>query len=294
MSQKKGDADFGDVVGEIALETLGSGFSFTEGPIWHPYEKWLTFSDMAGNRMHRRGSDGKIEIFREPSNKANGNTLDRRGRLLTCEHATSQVTRTKADGSIVVLATHYDGKELNSPNDIVVAADGSIYFTDPIYGRMEFYGVPRGQELAFQGVYKMDVDGDGLVLLTDDFAQPNGLCFSLDASRLFVNDTERQHIRVFNVASDGKLTGGAVWAETKGTEPGAPDGMKIDSRGNLYCCGPGGIHVFNPSADFLGVIPMPEHTANFTFGDDDLRSLYITASTSLYRQRVRVPGLRLF
>ncbi|OQM74372.1 SMP-30/gluconolactonase/LRE family protein [Manganibacter manganicus] len=294
MAQKYRDADFGDVVGELALETLASGFSFIEGPIWHPYEKWLIFSDMAGNRMHRRGPDGKIEIFREPSNKANGNTLDRRGRLLTCEHATSRVTRTEADGSIAVLATHHDGKELNSPNDIVVAANGSIYFTDPTYGRMEFYGVPREQDLAFQGVYKMEVDGGGLVLLVDDFAQPNGLCFSLDASRLFINDTERQHIRVFNVAPGGKLTGGAVWAETKGKEPGAPDGMKIDSRGNLYCCGPGGIHVFNPSADFLGIISTPEQAANFTFGDDDLRSLYITASTSLYRQRVRVPGLRLF
>ncbi|MBN9075588.1 MAG: gluconolactonase [Rhizobiales bacterium 65-79] len=293
MSQRNGDADFADIVGEVALETVGSGYGFVEGPIWHPYEKWLIFSDMPGNRMRRLTADGRIEIFREPSNKANGNTLDRRGRILTCEHATSRVTRTEADGRIVVLATHYDGKELNSPNDIVVAADGAIYFTDPTYGRMEFYGVLREQELSFQGVYRIDVNG-ALTLLADDFAQPNGLCFSLDASRLFVNDTERQHIRVFNVASDGKLTGGAVWAETRGKGRGAPDGMKIDSRGNLYCCGPGGIHVFNPSSDFLGVIPMPEHTANFTFGDDDLRSLYITASTSLYRQRVRVPGLRLF
>mgnify|MGYP001111840793 FL=1 len=293
MSQRNGDADFADIVGEVALETVGSGYGFVEGPIWHPYEKWLIFSDMPGNRMRRLTADGRIEIFREPSNKANGNTLDRRGRILTCEHATSRVTRTEADGRIVVLATHYDGKELNSPNDIVVAADGAIYFTDPTYGRMEFYGVLREQELSFQGVYRIDVNG-ALTLLADDFAQPNGLCFSLDASRLFVNDTERQHIRVFNVASDGKLTGGAVWAETRGKGRGAPDGMKIDSRGNLYCCGPGGIHVFNPSSDFLGVIPMPEHTANFTFGDDDLRSLYITASTSLYRKRVRVPGLRLF
>jgi gluconolactonase len=294
MSQWNGDADFADIVGEVALEKLGTGYGFVEGPIWHPYEKWLIFSDMPGNRMRRLGADGRIETFREPSNMANGNTLDRQGRILTCEHATSRVTRTEADGAITVLATHYDGKQLNSPNDIVSAADGTVYFTDPTYGRMEFYGVARQQELSFQGVYKVGADGRDLALLADDFAQPNGLCFSLDASRLFVNDTERQHIRVFNVAPDGKLTGGAVWAETRGKGRGAPDGMKIDSRGNLYCCGPGGIHVFNPSAEFLGVIEMPEHTANFTFGDDDLRSLYITASTSLYRQRVRVPGLRLF
>ncbi len=294
MAAGNGDARFDDVVGEIALETVGSGYGFIEGPIWHPYEKWLIFSDMPGNRMHRRDAGGTIDVFREPSNKANGNTLDGQGRLVTCEHATSRVTRTEPDGSITVLATHYDGKELNSPNDIVVAADGAIYFTDPTYGRMEFYGVAREQELSFQGVYRMDPDGGGLTLLVDDFAQPNGLCFSLDGSRLFINDTSRQHVRVFNVAPGGSLTGGAVWAETKGEGRGAPDGMKIDSRGNLYCCGPGGIHVFDPSSDFLGVIPVPEQTANFTFGDDDLRTLYITASTSLYRQRVRVPGLRLF
>jgi gluconolactonase len=294
MSRTHGDADFADIVGEVELEKVGAGYEFVEGPIWHPYEKWLIFSDMPGNRMRRLNADGSVEIFREPSNKANGNTFDRQGRILTCEHATSRVTRTEADGKIAVIATHYDGKELNSPNDIVAAADGTIYFTDPAYGRMEFYGVPREQELSFQGVYKVGADGRDLILIADDFAQPNGLCFSLDGSRLFVNDTERQHIRVFNVAADGRLTGGAVWAETRGDADGAPDGMKIDSRGNVYCCGPGGIHVFNPSAEFLGVIEMPEHTANFTFGGDDLKSLYITASTSLYRQRVRVPGLRLF
>jgi gluconolactonase len=193
-----------------------------------------------------------------------------------------------------VLATHYEGKELNSPNDIVVAPGGAIYFTDPTYGRTEYYGVPRPQHLSFQGVYRMDADGGELTLLASDFAQPNGLCFSLDGSRLFVNDTERGHIRVFNLTPAGDLTGGAVWAETKGEGAGAPDGMKIDSCGNVYCCGPGGIHLFNPSGDALGVIPTPETCANFTFGDDDLRSLYITASSSLYRQRVRVPGLRLF
>jgi gluconolactonase len=133
-----------------------------------------------------------------------------------------------------------------------------------------------------------------LVLLADDFAQPNGLCFSLDESRLFVNDTERQHIRVFNVKGNGDLGGGAVWAVTEGEGPGGPDGMKIDSRGNVYCCGPGGVHVFDASAHRMGIIRTPEPAANFAFGDDDLRSLFVTASSSLYRLRVRVPGLRLF
>ena len=285
---------FADVVGDSTLETLASGLGFTEGPVWHPYEKWLVFSDMPENRMYVRQPSGVIEDFRRPSNKANGNTLDREGRLLTCEHATSSVTRLEPDGSTTVLATHYQGKELNSPNDIVVATGGAIYFTDPIFGRMEYYGVPREPELSFRGVYRVDPDGSRLTLLASDFGQPNGLCFSLDESRLFVNDTERQHIRVFSVTPQGELTGGAVWAETRGEEPGAPDGMKIDSRGNLYCCGPGGIHVFDPSGNVLGVIRTPEPCANFAFGDEDLKSLYITASSSLHRLRVRVPGLRLF
>jgi gluconolactonase len=285
---------FADVVGDSALETLASGLGFTEGPVWHPYEKWLVFSDMPENRMYVRQLSGVIEDFRRPSNKANGNTLDREGRLLTCEHATSSVTRLEPDGATTVLATHYQGKELNSPNDIVVATGGAIYFTDPTFGRMEYYGIPRDPELSFRGVYRVDPDGAGLTLLASDFDQPNGLCFSLDESRLFVNDTERQHIRVFNVTPQGELIGGAVWAETKGDEPGAPDGMKIDSRGNLYCCGPGGIHVFDPSGNVLGIIRTPKPCANFAFGDEDLKSLYITASSSLHRLRVRVPGLRLF
>jgi gluconolactonase len=285
---------FADVVGDAALETLQSGMGFTEGPVWHPYEKWLVFSDMPEDRMYIRRPSGAIEDFRRPSRKANGNTLDRQGRLLTCEHALSRVTRLEPDGSTTVIATHYQDKELNSPNDIVVATGGAIYFTDPIFGRMEYYGVPREQQLSFQGVYRVDPDGSRLTLLASDFGQPNGLCFSLDESRLFVNDTERQHIRVFNVTSKGELTGGAVWAETIGEGEGAPDGMKIDSVGNVYCCGPGGIHVFDPSGNVLGVIPTPEPCANFTFGDEDLKSLYITASSSLHRRRVRVPGLRLF
>ncbi|RRI02760.1 SMP-30/gluconolactonase/LRE family protein [Mesorhizobium tamadayense] len=285
---------FGDVVGTAAMERLATGYGFIEGPVWHPYEKWLVFSDIPQSRMYRRSASGEIELFREPSRMANGNTLDRQGRLVTCEHATSRVTRAEPNGATTVLATHYRDKQLNSPNDIVVATGGSIYFTDPTFGRAEFYGVPRPQELPFQGVYRIDGDGARLTLVADDFAQPNGLCFSLDESRLFVNDTERGHIRVFGMEANGDLNGGAVWAVTEGDAPGSPDGMKIDSRGNLYCTGPGGIHVFDASGDLLGVIATPEYCANFTFGDEDLRSLYIAASTSLYRQRVRVPGLRLF
>jgi len=282
---------FHDVVGDAPLEKLAGGFGFIEGPVWYAEDRSLVFSDIANNRMHRRLASGTIEVFRDPSNKANGNTLDHQGRLLTCEHATSRVSRLEADGSLVILASHYRDRELNSPNDIVVNRAGAIYFTDPTYGRMEYYGVPRPLQLGFQGVYRMAEDGSELTCLVDDFAQPNGLCFSADEKRLFVNDTERYHIRVFDVSPSGDLAGGAVWAETIGEGEGGPDGMKLDSAGNIYCCGPGGLHVFDPSGATLGVIRTPEMVANFSFGDDDLRTLYITASSSLYRLRVKVPGL---
>jgi len=289
------DDRFRSVVGDdTGVEQLGSGFDFTEGPIWHPYEKHLIFSDMPGDHMRRWSAGEGVTTFRKPSNKANGNTYDAEGRIVTCEHATSRVTRTEKDGSITVLATHWQGKELNSPNDIVVKKDASIYFTDPSFGRLEYFGVPREQQLDFQGVYRVQPDGSGLQLLTDELIQPNGLCFSRDESKLFVNDTERQQIRVYDVAADGTLGTGRIWGSPTGDGEGVPDGMKIDSQENLYCTGPGGIHVFDAGAECLGVIRIPEAVANFTWGDDDMRSLFVTASSSLYRVRVKVPGIKLF
>jgi gluconolactonase len=276
------------------FEKLGTGFLFTEGPVWHPSEKFLLFSDMPGDHLRRWSARDGVTTFRKPCNMSNGLTYDRQERLLTCEHAASQVTRTEADGRIVSLATHYKGKQLNSPNDIVCRSDGAIYFSDPPYGRAKFYGVERSQEIAFQGVYRVGPDPRSPVLLVDDFDRPNGLCFSLDEARLFVNDTSRKHIRVFDVRPDGTLGNGRLWAETKGHAPGAPDGMKLDSAGNVYCCGPGGIHVFDRDANLLEVLEVPEYTANFAWGDDDYRSLFITASTSLYRVRRAVPGLPAF
>jgi gluconolactonase len=225
---------------------------------------------------------------------SNGLTYDRQGRLLICEHGTSRVARAEATGQLAPIATHYSGKQLNSPNDIVCRSDGSIYFTDPPYGRAKFFGVEREQELGFQGVFRVGPSPTEPELLVDDFERPNGLCFSLDESRLFINDTARRHIRVFDVGRDGRLGDGRLWAETKGDKPGAPDGMKLDSAGNVYCCGPGGIHVFDPAGRLREIIEVPEYTANFAFGGDDLRSLFITATTSLYRIRVTTPGLRVF
>jgi gluconolactonase len=235
-----------------------------------------------------------VVTFRKPSNKANGNAYDRKGRMVTCEHATSRVTRTGLDGAITVLATHYRGKELNSPNDIVVKSDGFLYFSDPTYGRMPVFGVERPQDLDFQGVYRLAEDGSGLTLLADDFAQPNGLCFSRDEKRLFVNDTDRGHIRSFTVNGDGTLAGGGVWAELTGDGEGGADGLKVDRDGNVYCCGPGGLHIFAPDATSLGVIRVPEVVANFTWGGDDMRSIFLTASTSLYRVRSKTPGVPQF
>jgi gluconolactonase len=268
---------------------VATGFGFTEGPVWLAADEALLFSDIFGDTIYRWTATDGAQPFRQPSNKANGNTLDREGRLLTCEHATSRVVRATDAGDAEVLASHYKGKELNSPNDIVVHSSGAIYFTDPTSGRTARYGVAREPQLAFRGVYRIDIDG-GLTLLVDDFAKPNGLCFALDEARLFVNDTDRAHIRVFDVLPNGTLANGRVWAELVADGEGVADGMKLDAQGNLYSCGPGGIHVFAPDATSLGVLRLPEKVANFAWGDTDRHTLYITASTSLYALHTLVPG----
>jgi gluconolactonase len=287
------DSAFLDVVGPtVDFEAIATGFLFTEGPLWDARNRRLLFSDIPGDVISAWSGSG-TQDFRRPSHKSNGLTFDRQGRVLCCEHATSRVTRLETDGTVTVLASAFEGKELNSPNDIVVKTDGAIYFTDPTYGRLEYYGVLREPQLGFRGVYRVDGDGRNLALLADDFGQPNGLCFSADERRLFVNDTERMHIRVFDVLPDGRLANSRTWAETRGEGAGAPDGMKIDSAENLWCCGPGGLHVFDRNARCLGVVRTPEVAANFTFGDDDLKSVYATCQGTVYRFRVKVPGRRV-
>lgn len=271
-------------------ERVASGFQFTEGPAWHPGRKALAFSDIIGNTQYWWSDAQGLGVLRRPSQMANGSTWDREGRLLACEHATSRVSRLAADGSCEIIASHFEGRELNSPNDIVVRRDGSIYFTDPASGRTARYGVERPQQLGFQGVFRVDAASGALALVADDFSKPNGLCFSLDESRLFVNDTDRQHIRVFRVLDDGTIAGGEVWADVGGQEPGVADGMKFDSLGNLYCCGSGGIHVFDPDGERIGIIRTPEVAANFTWAGAFLTELVVTARTSVYRLRTRVPG----
>jgi gluconolactonase len=273
-----------------AFDRLARGFRFVEGPVWNPGSQELIFSDIIGNRIYRWSAACGVRVFREPSHMANGNALDREGRLITCEHAESRVTRTETDGTLTVLASHYRGRELNSPNDVVVKRDGMVYFTDPPSGRGPVYGVERPQELAFQGVFRLEPDTGELTLLAADFTFPNGLCFSADERRLLVNDSREQIIREFAVLADGTLGKGRLFARLAPDGEGVADGMKFDSQGNLYCCGPGGIQVFHNDGEYVGVIRTPEKAANLTWGDPDLRALYITASTSVYRLRVLIPG----
>lgn len=276
------------------LETICDGHRFLEGPAWHPYEKHLRFSDIPGNSTLEWSEREGLTVYRANSHMANGNTYDRQGRLLSCHHASSRVTRMDDDETMTVIASHFQGQELNSPNDIVVKSDGAVYFTDPPYGREARHGIPRPRELDFNGVFRLDPADESLTLLTTALNRPNGLCFSLDESLLYVNDSPEYKIHVFAVEADGTLSDGRLFAVTKGDGPGVPDGMKIDSEGNLYCCAQGGLHVFKADGSLLGRLLTPMQITNFTWGDADLRSLYLTGATTLYRVRCEIPGLPLF
>ena len=276
-----------------SLEKLGTGFWFTEGPVWNQKGKFLLFSDMPGNVRRRWSeSEGVKEVMR-PSNKCNGLTYDAEGNLIVCEHATSTLVRETPDGKRETIASHYKGKELNSPNDVLVGKDGSIYFTDPPYGRVPVFGVPRERQLDFQGVFRVPPGGGEVELLVKDFDIPNGLCFSPDGSRLFINDSTRALIRVFDVQKDGTLANSKIFCENIGRgvlEEGIPDGMKIDELGNIYVTGPGGIWVIDPQGKHIGTISVPENVGNIGWGGDDWKTLFIAASTSLYRLRMNVAG----
>ena len=286
------NSEFRLIVPEGAkVERLGTGFQFTEGPVWNVKGGYLLFSDIPANRMKKWTPKDGISDFRLPSGKSNGLTFDRRGRLIACEHANRRVSRTEEDGTIVTIASHYKGKKLNSPNDVVVKADGSVYFTDPPYGLNPIFGTFEEQELPFYGVYRVSPNGDNLSLLIDD-SVPNGLVFSPDESLLYVADTEMNHICVFNVNDNGKTTNGRIFAEISG-EPLAPDGIKVDSEGNVYTTGKGGIWVLNPEGRRLGIISVPELPANLCWGDGDWKTLYITARTSIYRVRLNIAGIPL-
>ena len=282
------------VAEDAELECIASNCTFTEGPLWTNRDGGsLLFSDMPGDTRRRWTRSGGVEVLAHPSNKGNGLSYDLEGRLLICEHSTSSLIRVEADGSRTVLASHWQGKELNSPNDVVVTSDGSIVFTDPPYGRWPGFGVERDQELDFQGVYRVAPDGE-LSLLVDDFQKPNGLCFSPDEKTLWINDTDGGHIRRFSVGSDGSLSGGEVIYQMEGfsLETGIPDGQKLDAAGNLWVSGPGGVHVVSQSGELLGRIRTPENVGNQAWGGDDWKTLFICTSSTVHTLRTTVAGHR--
>ena len=291
---------FLELVDEDAeLERLGTGFTFTEGPLWNP-DGFLLFSDMPGDVRRRWDAESGVSEVANPSNKGNGMTFDLDGRLIVCEHVTSSVVRMDPDGTgggREVIASHYGGRELNAPNDVVVKSDGAIYFSDPTYGRMPGFGIEREQDLDFQGVYRIPPGGGDTQLLADDFGQPNGLCFSTDESLLYVNDTDKAHIRVFDVEPDGTISNSRVLADGIGTaslEIGdLVDGMKLDERGNIWVTGPGGVCVFDAQGEHIGTVLVPEPVGNVNWGGPDWSSLFIPATSSVYRIECKVSGNRL-
>ncbi|MDA0365316.1 MAG: SMP-30/gluconolactonase/LRE family protein [Chloroflexi bacterium] len=282
---------------------LCTGFTFTEGPLWIASDNALLFSDIPGNRTHRwRPGMKAAEVYREPSGFANGLAIDARGTILACEHGGRRVSRSPyvPDGpsaTPTVLVDRYDGKRLNSPNDIVVHSSGAIYFTDPTYGLPRpgaklVMGEPHArQELHYQGVYRTGPDGSFGVII-QDFTQPNGLAFSPDESVLYIGDSQDRIIRRYTVQPDGSLRGGDVFVDMSGDErPGVPDGMKVDEDGRLWTTGAGGVWVITAEGKPLGVFECDEHAANIAFGGAKFSTLFLTAQTSVYSVETKVRGI---
>lgn len=274
---------------DATIETIASGFMFTEGPVWDAARGCLHFSDIPASAIHQWQPDGSVSVFLSPSGKSNGLTRDRQGRLIVCEHAGRRVSRIEADGSVTTVASRYRNSRLNSPNDVVVKSDGSIYFTDPPYGLNPVYGVAEYPELDFTGVFRVPPDGGEIVAVADD-CTPNGLAFSPDEALLYVADTEANVVLVYDVATDGALQGRRVFAPIPGSSM-APDGIKVDRDGRVFVTGAGGVWVFDTGGTRLGIIPVPELPANLAWGDDDWSTLYITARTSVYRVRTETVGV---
>ena len=285
-------------VSSAKLDQLYTGARWTEGPVWFNDLNCLVFSDIPNQRMLRWAPDGAgggvVSTFREPSNFANGHTRDRQGRLVSCEHGTRRVTRTEIDGTLTTIAETYKGKRLNSPNDVVVHSDGSIWFTDPTYGILSDYeGYKADPEQQARNAFRCDPDTGAVTSVVDDFGQPNGLAFSPDETRLYIadsaashDDTAPRHIRVFDVLGD-RLGQGQVFAHI---DAGIPDGIRCDSNGNLWSSAADGIHCFAPDGTLLGKVLVPETVSNLTFGGPRRNRLFITATTSLYSVYLTATG----
>lgn len=291
------DGKFSEIVDtDVQIEQIATGFVFTEGPLWNNRDKTLVFSDVRTGIMRRWWErDGSVEVYRDADSSgiANGNTWDRDGNLLTCEHAGRRVSRTLADGRVETLVDRYGEARLNSPNDVITARNGDVLFTDPTYGLRQPDGSIVGQEYPFPGVFRCAADGSNLRVLAQDFEAPNGLALSEDDGTMYICDTRQGIIRAFDVAADGSLSNGRVFCEAKhGDTVGRPDGMKLDQQGNVYLAAntSEGVWVFDPQGKLLGFIGIGESPANLTWGGEDWRTMYVTAQTSVYRLRTKVPG----
>ncbi|HEX3498171.1 MAG TPA: SMP-30/gluconolactonase/LRE family protein [Stellaceae bacterium] len=282
-------------LGNAWLEKLHGGMLWAEGPVYFADGDYLLWSDIPNNRMMQWSEGLGVRVFRHPANNSNGNTRDRQGRLVTCEHGTRRVTRTESDGTITILADKYRGKRLNSPNDVVVKSDGSIWFTDPPYGILSDYeGHKTASELGVCYVFRLDPASGNLAIAADDFVKPNGIAFSPDESILYVADTGASHdpkgphhIRAFTVRDGARLSEGRVFAEIN---PGLADGFRLDVDGNLWTSAGDGVHCYSPAGELLGKIKVPEVVSNVTFGGPKRNRLFITATTSLYAIYVAQAG----
>jgi gluconolactonase len=280
------------------VERLSVGARWTEGPVYFPAGKYLLFSDIPNDRIMRYDeTDGSVSIFRQPSGNANGHTVDRQGRLVSCEHGNRRVTRTEIDGRITVVADSYQGKRLNSPNDVVVKSDDSIWFTDPPYGILSDYEGNKATQENGNNVYRVDKSG-AITCVVDDFIRPNGLAFSADEKKLYIVDSaggrvkgQPKHIRVFDVGEGGKLSGGKEFADCTA---GRFDGMRFDSDGRLWAATDDGVHCLDVDGTLIGKVKIPEICSNVCFGGPKRNYLYITATNSLYGVMLHVNGLKTF
>jgi gluconolactonase len=271
-------------------EGFGGPLGVAEGPVWWKEGHYLLFSDIHNGRRMKYVPGQGVSVFQELTNRANGLTRDLQGRLIACEHDSRRVTRQELDGSLTVIANSFQGRQLNSPNDVVVRSDGSIYFTDP----WTHTSPPQQWDLSFAGVYRIAPDLGTMTLLVDDFAVPNGLAFSPAESMLYINDSRRRHIRAFDLLPDGMVAKQTdrIFADLRGDEPGVPDGMKVDVEGNVYCGGAGGIWIMDPHGKKLGrIVHGARITTNLAFGGDDWKTLYFTSRSQLGAVNVKIPGL---
>jgi gluconolactonase len=276
--------------GDVRIERLHGGCRWAEGPVYVPAGRYLLWSDIPNDRILRWDeTTGSVGVFRQPAGYANGGTLDGAGRLVTCEHGNRRVTRTEHDGSVTVIADRYQGKRLNSPNDVVVRSDGSIWFTDPSYGiDSDYEGHRADSEIGACHVYRVDPSTGTVRVVADDFVRPNGLAFSLDERRLYVADTRVNHLRVFDVADDGALSGGAVFATCT---VGVFDGFRLDQAGRIWTSAGDGVHCYDPDGTLIGKLRVPETVANLVFGGRKRNRLFICATTSLYAILLPVSGV---